>query len=47
MVGFIAYLAVGGLLVFSSSKEKISHPGIELPTASVRMWAPIHYHLVV
>ena len=29
---FTAYLAVGGLLVFPSSKEKISQSGIELPT---------------
>jgi hypothetical protein len=29
---FTAHLAVGGLLVFPSSKEKISQLGIELPT---------------
>jgi hypothetical protein len=31
-VGFAAYLAVGGLLDFPSSREKISHPGIEPST---------------
>ena len=29
---FIAHLAVGGLLVFPSSREKILQFGIEMPT---------------
>ena len=32
--GFTAYLAVGGILFFPSSREKNSQLGIELPTLS-------------
>lgn len=32
MMEFITYLAVGGLLVIPSSREKFSHPVIEPPT---------------
>ena len=37
----------GGLLVFPSSREKISQSGIEPPTPPFRFWVPLHCHPLV
>ena len=44
--GLLLTLWWGGLLDFSSSREKISQPRIERQP-SARIWIPLHCHLVV
>ena len=45
--GLLPTFTVGGLLIFPSSKEKISQLGNQNANPSVRIWVPLHCHPVL